>query len=114
MAPQSKSAFTDLVSWVSAVMISTVRLREFADGVEATTYLRGSLRSHLGRRNGLTRVLSAFYGSGGEVLENPEFLGKPSGLAVGIYCMSCAITFLSVRLEDVLEFNPIKSTSSGA
>src|ERR1700722_8390883 len=73
--PQSKTAFTDLVSWVSAVMISTVRLREFADGVEATPYLRGRRRSHLARRTGLTRVLLTFSGSGGDVLENPEFLG---------------------------------------
>src|ERR1700719_1329333 len=114
VAPQSKSAFTDLVSWVSTVMISTVRLREFADGVEATTYLRGSRRSHLGRRTGLTRVLLTFSGSGGEVLENPEFFGKPSGLAVGICCTSCAITFSSVRSEDGVEFSSIKSTSSGA
>src|SRR6202040_305438 len=114
MAPQSKSAFTDLVSWVSAVMISTVRLREFADWVEATTYLCESLHSHLGRRNGLMRVLSTFSGSSGEDLENPEFLRKPSGLAVGICCMSCAITFSSVRSEDVVEFSSIKSTSSGA
>src|ERR1700720_1723390 len=63
VAPQSKSAFTDLVSWVSAVMISTVRLREFADEVEATTYLHGSRRSHLGRRTGLTRVLLTSSGS---------------------------------------------------
>src|SRR6267154_941025 len=46
VAPQSRRAMKEISCWVSVVTTSTLRCREFLDGVEVTTYLRGSLRSH--------------------------------------------------------------------
>src|SRR5882762_8738401 len=50
VAPQSRRAMKEISCWVSVVTTSTLRCREFSDGVEVTTYLRGSLRSHRFKR----------------------------------------------------------------
>jgi hypothetical protein len=49
VAPESMRALIDIISWVSVVTISTLMSREFAKGVEAITYFRGSLCSQRGR-----------------------------------------------------------------
>ena len=49
MAPQSTNAGSDFTSAVSVVCISTFMTRDFAPGVEATTYLLGSCFSHFRR-----------------------------------------------------------------
>src|SRR5882757_11357525 len=46
VAPQSRRAMKEISCWVSVVTTLTLRCREFSDGVEATTYLHGSFRSH--------------------------------------------------------------------
>jgi len=51
-ALQSRRAFTDLVSWVSVVKISTLMFREFAEGVAVTTYFCGSCLSQCFRQTG--------------------------------------------------------------